>query len=197
MSMTILGVTIKVAVEAETDVPADAEATLKTETTKIGMEIEVNTNKGIMTIEVKTRKISLEVTENSRMIMGIETIETEEMAKVVEEVKNGTITKVKVMGVEDGGIDGINIHNTHLKVIAQGPTIRTPIIIDHHPWDIKVSINSHLHNTHRIIPHNNIQIQAQSPQAAHVCQLCHNQGHYDYQCELAGDFLNRTQKAFN
>ena len=156
----ILGVTIEVVVEAETDVPADAEAevTLKTETTEIGMEIKVNTNKGIMTIEVKTRKIPLEVAGSSEMIMGIETIGTEEMAKVVEGVENGTITKIKVMGVEDGGIDGINICNTHLKVIVQGPTIRTPIIIDHHPWDIKVSINSHLHNTHRIIPHNNIQI---------------------------------------
>ena len=43
----------------------------------------------------------------------------------------------------------------------------------------------------------NPQPQAQSPQALNVCQLCHNQGHYDYQCEFAGDFLNRTQKAFN
>ena len=35
--------------------------------------------------------------------MGTEIIGTEEMAKVVEEVENGTITKVKVTGVEDGG----------------------------------------------------------------------------------------------
>ena len=36
----------------------------------------------------------------------------------------------------------------------------------------------------------NPQPQAQSPQALNVCQLCHNAGHYDYQCEFAGDFLN-------
>ena len=30
-----------------------------------------------------------------------------------------------------------------------------------------------------------------------ICQLCHSQGHYDYQCQFAGDFMARTQKAFN
>ena len=147
-------------VEAETDVPVDAtaEVTRKTEMTEIEMEIEGNTNKGIMTIEVKPKKILLEVAGNSGMITGIETIGTEEMAKEVEEVKYGAIIEVKVIGIEDGGVDGINIRNTHLKVIVQGPIIRIPIITDHHPWDIKVSINSHLHNTHPIIPHNNIQI---------------------------------------
>ena len=152
--MRILGVTIEVAVEAETDVPADTavEGTQKTETTEIEMEIEGNINKGIMTIEVKPKKIRREVAGNSGMIMGTETIETEEMAKVVDEVENGTIIEIKVMGTEDGGIDGINIRNTHLKVIIQGPIIRTPIITDHHPWDIKVNTNSHLHNTHRILP---------------------------------------------
>ena len=38
---------------------------------------------------------------------------------------------------------------------------------------------------------------AQSCQAANICQLCQNQGHYDYQCQFAGDFMARTQKAFN
>ena len=157
--MKILGVTIEVEVEAETDVPMDVEVevTLKTGTTETGMEIEGNINKGTMTIEVKSKKIPLEVIGNSGIITGIEIIGTEEIAKVVEEVENGTIIKVKVMGVEDWDMDGIHIHNTHCKVIAKGSTIRTPIIIDRHPWDIKVSINSHLHNTHSIIPHNNIQ----------------------------------------
>ena len=46
------------------------------------------------------------------------------------------------------------------------------------------------------------QYQAQMPpapseQATNMCQLCHNQGHYDYQCQFAGDFMARTQKAFN
>ena len=38
---------------------------------------------------------------------------------------------------------------------------------------------------------------AQSQQAANICQLCHNQGHFHYQCQCAGDFLARTQQAFN
>ena len=38
---------------------------------------------------------------------------------------------------------------------------------------------------------------AQSWQATNICQLCQNQGYYDYQCQFAGDFMARTQKAFN
>ena len=45
------------------------------------------------------------------------------------------------------------------------------------------------------------QYQSQRPtpsqQATNICQLCHSQGHYDYQCQFAGDFMARTQKAFN
>ena len=36
-----------------------------------------------------------------------------------------------------------------------------------------------------------------SSQATNICQLCQNQGHYDYQCQFAGDFMARTQKALN
>ena len=36
-----------------------------------------------------------------------------------------------------------------------------------------------------------------SQQATNICQMCHSQGHYDYQCQFAGDFMARTQKAFN
>ena len=38
---------------------------------------------------------------------------------------------------------------------------------------------------------------APSQQVTNICQLCHSQGHYDYQCQFAGDFMARTQKAFN
>ena len=45
------------------------------------------------------------------------------------------------------------------------------------------------------------QYQSQRPtpsqQATNICQLCHSQGHYDYQCQFAGDFMACTQKAFN
>ena len=36
-----------------------------------------------------------------------------------------------------------------------------------------------------------------SQQATNICQLCHSQGHYDYQCQFAGEFMAHTQKAFN
>ena len=38
---------------------------------------------------------------------------------------------------------------------------------------------------------------APSQQATNICQLCNSQGHYDYQCQFAGNFIARTQKAFN
>ena len=38
---------------------------------------------------------------------------------------------------------------------------------------------------------------APSWQATNICHLCQNQGHYDYQCQFAGDFMARTQKSFN
>ena len=41
------------------------------------------------------------------------------------------------------------------------------------------------------------QMPTPSQQAANICQLCYSQGHYDYQCQFAGDFMARTQKAFN
>ena len=31
-----------------------------------------------------------------------------------------------------------------------------------------------------------------SKQAQHICELCGNRGHYDYQCQFATDFMQRT-----
>ena len=41
------------------------------------------------------------------------------------------------------------------------------------------------------------QMPTPSQQATNIFQLCHSQGHYDYQCQFAGHFMARTQKAFN
>ena len=50
-------------------------------------------------------------------------------------------------------------------------------------------------------PQQQQQYQSQRPtpsqQATNICQLCHSQGHYDYQCQFAGNFMARTQKDFN
>ena len=32
-------------------------------------------------------------------------------------------------------------------------------------------------------------------QAQHICQLCGNRGHYDYQCQFATDFMQPMQNA--
>ena len=45
-----------------------------------------------------------------------------------------------------------------------------------------------------------LQYQSQMPpapsqQATNICQLCQSQGHYDYQCQFAGNFMARTQKS--
>ena len=46
------------------------------------------------------------------------------------------------------------------------------------------------------VPAGSAQKQRQTDQANHICELCGNRGHYDYQCQFAGDFMNRTRKAF-
>ena len=51
-------------------------------------------------------------------------------------------------------------------------------------------------------PQQQQQYQSQMPpapsqKATNICQLCNSQGHYDYQCQFAGDFMAHTQKAFN
>ena len=51
------------------------------------------------------------------------------------------------------------------------------------------------HNQTRSIHHPDCQHNR--TKATNICQLCQNQGQYDYQCQFAGDFMARTQKAFN
>ena len=47
------------------------------------------------------------------------------------------------------------------------------------------------------VPYNrDCQNPRSSKQAQHICELCGNKGHYDYQCQFATDFMQRTQKAF-
>ena len=47
-------------------------------------------------------------------------------------------------------------------------------------------------------PQQQQQYQSQRPtpsqQATNICQLCHSQGHYDYQCQFAGDFWPAHKK---
>ena len=51
--------------------------------------------------------------------------------------------------------------------------------------------------TQRANPHTgDHQNPRQSKQTQHICELCGNKGHCDYQCQFATDFMQQTQKAF-
>ena len=86
-------------------------------------------------------------------------------------------------------IQGIN-RNTNSKI---------QITTDHPPWDISTGTQPPMVSIHTRLNSNNTRHKCQTPsqQAANICQLCYSQGHYDYQCQFAGDFMARTQKAFN
>ena len=53
-------------------------------------------------------------------------------------------------------------------------------------------------NTH-IPSNNNTHLKCRQPHhnKLQISVNCVSQGHYDYQCQFAGDFMARTQKAFN
>ena len=98
------------------------------------------------------------------------------------------------------GEDGIPINNIMTQGINKNPTLQIQIIIVHHLWDINTDTQSHMSNTHTPSHNNSINHKmppAPSQQATNICQLCNSQGHYDYQCQFAGNFMARTQKAFN
>ena len=109
------------------------------------------------------------------------------------------IVEVKGIVIVEEGDDGIPISSIMTQGTNRNPNFKTQITIDHPRWDI---------NTDTPIPYGQYPYQSQqqqyssqmptpSQQAANICQLCYSQGHYDYQCQFAGDFMARTQKAFN
>ena len=115
-------------------------------------------------------------------------------------VENGIIiTEVKdIVIVEEGGRWNPN-QQYHDPGYQQESQFLIQIIIVHHRWDINTDIKSHMANTH--IPSNNNNInhkgQLHRNKLQIFFQLCHSQGHYDYQCQFAGNFMALTQKAFN
>ena len=173
-------------------------------TINIEGEVEVK-EEGISQITDKEVKIiSLTVDADNGMVMtqltvteiiGIEIL----MVIIMEiEVGDGMAIEGKVIVIEDGEDDGIQIPNTHNRITHN--TIQTKTTISPLLWDANINTNCLMSNTP---PYPQPQQQysqrppAQSRQAANICQLCQNQGHYDYQCQFAGDFMARTQKAFN
>ena len=97
------------------------------------------------------------------------------------------------------GEDGTLIHNIKIQGISNKPHFKTLIIIVPHLWVTSKGTQYHMSNIcipqqHQYLPQ---MPPAPSQQATNICQLCQSQGHYDYQCQFAGDFMARTQKAFN
>ena len=60
----------------------------------------------------------------------------------------------------------------------------------------KQAAKSHWLNFQKYVAYQHSQNPRTSKQAQHICELCGNRGHYDYQCQFATDFMQRTQKAF-
>ena len=57
--------------------------------------------------------------------------------------------------------------------------------------------NQYFQGQQQQVPYNrDRQNPRTSKQAQHICELCGNRGHYDYQCQFATDFMQRMQKAF-
>ena len=109
------------------------------------------------------------------------------------------IIEVKDTVIVEEGEDGIPISNITIQGINRNPNIKIRIIIGQHRWDINIDTQSHMANIHTLSNNNNInhKCQLHHNKLQNICQLCHSQGHYDYQCQFAGDFMARTQKALN
>ena len=133
-------------------------------------------------------------------VTEITEIETLMVKEVLTGVENGIIiTEVKDTAIVEEEEDGIPTSNITIQGINRNPSFLIQIITVPHQRDINTGTKSRMINTHTPRNHNNTSHKGQTPsqQATNICQLCHSQGHYDYQCQFAGDFMARTQKAFN
>ena len=126
-------------------------------------------------------------------------IEIPKVKVILIGAEDGIIVEVRDIVIGEEGEDGTLISNIMTQGTKNRHSLQTRIIIAHHLWDINTDTQSHMSNTH-ILSNNNTHLKclpAPSRQATNICQLCQSQGHYDYQCQFAGDFMARTQKAFN
>ena len=151
-------------------------------------DIEVNEDSGMeMTLITMTEITGIEILMVKVILIGVE--------------DGIIITGVKDIVIVAEGEDGIPISNITIQGINQNPNFQIQIIIVHHLWDINTDIQSNMSNTHT--PHNNNishichQLHLNKLESTNICQLCNSQGHYDYQCQFAGNFMACMQKAFN
>ena len=140
----------------------------------VAVEVEVIPITGMITRSAAMAVVKGKETFN--IIKGqITEIETLMVKVILTGVENGIIiiTEVKDTVIVEEGEDGIPTSNITIQGINRNPSFLIQIITVPHRWDINTGIQSRMSNTG------------------------HSQGHYDYQCQFAGDFMARTQKAFN
>ena len=168
----------------------DAAMDNVTQITVEGMVMIIHTkdeedNRMQMTLITVTETIGIEI-----MIVKVILTEVDDGIIIVE-VKDTVI----VGEVDDGTpISSIMIQGTnkspqfqnpnHYRPPPMGHQYRYPILYGQYPYQSQQ-------------PQYSSQMPTPSQQATNICQLCYSQGHYDYQCQFAGDFMARTQKAFN
>ena len=124
-------------------------------------------------------------------------IEIQMVKVILTWVEDGIIiTEVKDTVIVEEGEDGIPISNIMIQGINRNPNLnhyRPPLMGHQYRYPIPYGQYSY--------PQQQQQYQSQMPtpsqQATNICQLCHSQCHYDYQCQFAGDFMACTRKAFN
>ena len=123
------------------------------------------------------------------------------MVKVIlTEVDDGTIiVEVKDIVIVEEVDDGILVSNIMTPGTTRNPNFKTQITIDRLPWDINTDTQFHMVNTHTSPSNNSTRHKCQPPlskplifvNCATVKAINANQ------CQFAGDFMARTQKAFN
>ena len=170
---------------------------------KIEGEVEVKVEGSITKIEEEVKKTFQEADVGHGKIMipitviGITGIDPMKAKTIAIEVGDGTETGDKTMVTEaelDDGTNTINIpHKSIRKNYPPSNHYRPPPMGRQYQYQMP-------YEQYPPYPQQQQYAQrppAQSRQAVNICQLCQNQGHYDYQCQFAGDFMARTQKAFN
>ena len=180
------------------------------ETLIIGMIIktvqpaEVKDNGTFNTVEGKGKKTHLGGAEDNGMEMTqitvteITGIEIPTVKVIQIGVEEGLIiTEVKDKVIVEEGEGGIPVHNIMIQGIHNNPQFSNPNHYRPPPMgqQYRYPIPYDQYSYPQQQQYQSQRPPAPSQQATNICQLCNSQGHYDYQCQFAGDFMARTQKS--
>ena len=138
-----------------------------------------------MTLITLTKTIGIEIPMVKVLLTGVDdgiiTIEVKDIVIVAEGEDGIPISNITIQGINN------NLNSPtlgHYCPPPMGHQYRYPIPYEQYSYPQQQQYQSQMP-------------PAPSQQAANLCQLCNSQGHYNYQCQFAGDFMARTQKAFN